>query len=149
MPRGGGNRLPAAVKAARGTLRRSRENPAAPKVEAGSPPRPPKHLPEMERAVWRELARQVGPGGTGIYSPAFYSCFRLAVRAVYLVDSAGPDTPPTAVGRYVQTAAGMLSRLGLDPASVSKASHAPKKKAPSALDEFSVERRPGALRAVE
>jgi hypothetical protein len=32
----------------------------------------------------------------------------------------------------------MLSRFGLDPASVSKASHAPKKREPSPMDEFRV-----------
>lgn len=126
------------MKAVRGTLRKSREIPDAPEVETGIPPRPPRHLSPGEKAVWREVARQVGPDGTGIYSPAFYSCFRLAVRALYLVDAATSDTPATALGRYVQTAAGMLSRLGLDPASVSKASHAPKKREPSALDESTV-----------
>ena len=136
MPRGGHNRLPAAVKEARGTLRRSRENPDAPEVEAGHPPRPPRHLPEAERRVWRELARQVGPDGVGTYSPAFFSAFRLTVKTLALVDAAGLDTPPTALARLVQAASGMLGRLGLDPASVGKVATAPKKKEWSHLDEF-------------
>ena len=143
MPRGGGNRLPDSLKAARGTLRPCRTNPRAPKAEAGVPPRPPRHLPDAERAVWRELARQVGPEGVGTYSPAFFSAFRLTVRTLALVDAAGPDTPPTALSRLVQAASGMLGRLGLDPASVGRVSRPPKTKAWSPMDEFSVDRNPG------
>jgi hypothetical protein len=88
--------------------------------------------------VWRELARQVGPDGVGTYSPAFFSAFRLTVKTLALVDAAGPDMPPTALARLVQASSSMLGRLGLDPASVGKVSPAPKKKEPSALDEFSV-----------
>lgn len=133
-------RLSVATKMARGTYRPGREIPPTVTVLAGRPPPPPRGLPARERAIWRQLAEAVGPEGTGVYSPAFFWSFRLTVKTLFLVDAAGPGDPPTATARLVQAASGMLARLGLDPGSVGRVSPAPKKKEPSAMDEFAVER---------
>lgn len=114
--RGGHNRLPRAIKAKRGTLKRSREaSPAAPDLPPGRVPDPPDDLYPAERVLWRTLAEQVE--AIGCYTASDYSAFRLLVRMVALVDAGPGEMAPSAYARIAQTAVGMLGRFGLDPAS--------------------------------
>ena len=129
-------RLSVATKLARGTYRRGREVPSTVTVAAGRPPPPPKAWSAREKEIWRQLAKAVGPSGTGVYSASFYWSFWLTVKTLILVDAAAPGDPPTATARLVQAASSMLSRLGLDPGSVGRVERAPQKREPSDLDEF-------------
>ena len=132
--KGGGNRLPASIKEARGTLRRDRENPHAPKVSRSDVPAPPPDLAPAESAVWCRLALEVGD--LGVYAPSFATSFRQLVRLVSLSESADPVTmPPSAYARLVQVTASALASWGLTPASASRVSAAPSRDS-SYLDEF-------------
>ena len=124
----------------RGTLRPGRDRPAAPRAPASRPPPPPTGLSEIEREVWLALAQATGPQGNGTYSKTHALAFRLTVRTVAIALTVDAATPPTAVSRLLQAAGTALGRFGLDPQSVSRVSPAPKPKAPSDLDEFSVRR---------
>jgi hypothetical protein len=114
--RGGHNRLPRAVKAKRGTLKKARETaPQAPDLPPGNVPPPPADLAAAEVAVWRELATQVE--ALGCYTSSDYSAFKLMVRMYALTDAGPGDAAPSAYAKIAQTAVGLLARFGLDPAS--------------------------------
>lgn len=116
MSRGGHNRLPKSVKAARGTLKKAREtSPNAPDLPPGCVPDPPAELDAREAQVWRELKAQVEL--LGVYTGSDYTAFKLLVRLTALADSGPGDLAPSAYARIAQTAVGMLGRFGLDPAS--------------------------------
>lgn len=72
--------LPRAVKEARGTLERSRENPAEPDLDAIALPAPPADLTKRERETWLELAAAVDP--MRVTTAADLVAFRLMVEAV-------------------------------------------------------------------
>jgi hypothetical protein len=133
-------RLSREEKIRRGTLRPGRDAPSAPRAAASRPPRPPKGLPAPEVEVWNQLASAVGPAGNGTYSASHLLAFRLAVRVVTIALTADESVPPSAVSRLLQAAGSALGRFGLDPMSVSRVSPAPKRPAPSDLDEFAVRR---------
>lgn len=114
--RGGHNRIPKSVKAARGTLKKAREtSPNAPDLPPGKVPAPPDDLGARERRVWRELAEQVEL--LGVYTASDYTAFKLLVRLTSIADEGPGDLAPSAYARIAQTAVGMLGRFGLDPAS--------------------------------
>lgn len=115
--RGGSNRLPRAVKAARGTLRKHRENANAPQLDPSEVPRPPRRLNAIERSIWRELKPQIDR--LGVYDPSCFTALRLLVQTLALVESDDSEKkmPATARVRLAQVAAGMMTRFGLDPSS--------------------------------
>lgn len=128
--KGGQNRKPRSVKEAQNTLQKCRDNPAAPKVEPGKVPPPPKGLSALQKAVWAELAGQVEY--LGVFAPSHVTAFRLMVEVVAQTRKFDTRDPPSAVVRLQQVASSLLQRFGLDPVSQERVSVAPKPKEGSA-----------------
>lgn len=146
MPRGGNNRLPAAVKRQRGTLRKHREKSGAPELQIGEVGPPPARMSKLERAAWLELAPQVAR----VYTPSDRAMFSLLVRQWAVLDDPRTitDMPATAYARIVQVVSGMLQQFGCSPASRGRVAAAPDGdeagKPADPTDEFA---NPGAVRA--
>ena len=113
--KGGGNRLPTAVKKARGTLQKCRTNKAEPKLDPSKVPPPPRGCGPVFRRKWRELARAVE--ALGVFTLADLPAFDLLVRMMTEVVTAPDDMPATARVRLMQATAGQLAAFGLSPAS--------------------------------
>lgn len=117
MPKGGRrHRKSNAQHRLHGTARKDRHASGdLPEVPTAKPPRPPKGLEEVERRAWREVARQVEAAGT--YTPADFSVFRLAVKALASVDAAPASLKASTLKGLLEVAAKLLARLGCDPIS--------------------------------
>ncbi len=113
MPRGGHNRLPESLKRERGTAKKSRTNPKAPRLELTPVPPPPPDLSRHERLMWMELAPQID--ALRIYTASSETALRALVAALALVRfRAGSERERL---RAWTTVLAMLARFGLDPAS--------------------------------
>lgn len=134
--RGGHNSLPDAVKAARGTLKANRVNPAQPKLETVLVGDPPKGLRRDEKDVWTDLAASVDP--MRIMTVADFRAFRLMVRTVALAERVAGDDDVPVSQQVAALKAGMssLQHFGMDPASRGKVSAAPKIEKADPLAEF-------------
>lgn len=115
MPKGGRRHAKTiAEHQLQGTVRKNRHAAGAgASAKRSRPPRPPADLPDVERDAWREVARQVQARGT--YTPAHYSAFRLAVKALAAVYAAPVDLKATSMRGLIESASKMLGRFGLDP----------------------------------
>jgi hypothetical protein len=104
-------RIPRRLKEMRGTLRKDRDNPNAPKLKPGRVPPPPKSLRSRERAI--ELAEEVEY--LGIYTPAFLTAFKLMVRVLAVAEDPAVMKVPTAHVRALQAAASLMCASGWIP----------------------------------
>jgi len=112
----GHNRVPAAVKKLRGTVRKDRANARAPLASPKMIPKPPRGLTPVQVRVWRELAPQVEH--LGVFSKSDLTSFRLLVCVVAETrDKAFKLEKGTARVRMLQAASSLLQSFGLSPAS--------------------------------
>ena len=132
----GNPRVPDAVKAARGTLKPYRTNPAQPKLDVAAIPPPPERLTVAQAQAWRELAERVEP--MRVYTVADELAFEQAAFAIALSRQifAGRKactnervTSSKAVGYW-------LTHFGLSPSTRAKVSAAPKVEKLDPLSEF-------------
>jgi hypothetical protein len=126
-------RLPRAVKLLRGTLRKDRDNPDAPNLEATEVPEPPDTLSEGEKAIWYELREAVE--AIRVYDRSMYTSFRLLVKLVYSADQCPPGAS-SAGARIQQCAQQALATWGLRPSDRERVHAAPVAAPDSPDDEF-------------
>lgn len=114
--RGGHNRLPGALKKARGTLRSTQTNVDEPMFAAAPLPPPPPDLRPDERDVWERLAGVIDP--MRVATVADHEAFGLLVLAVALAWRTARD-PKASVNQKIRTtsaAIALLTQFGLTPA---------------------------------
>jgi phage terminase small subunit len=103
------------AKELRGTLRASRDRPAASSPVLSEWPAAPRGLSPAEREAWTRLGASLLPLGT--VGTADLELVRLAATALAHAGAAArdPATKPTARTAAVRLAADLLHRLGLGP----------------------------------
>jgi hypothetical protein len=124
------------AKKAAGTFRKSRSNQQQPTPEPVDIPAPPEGMEAGEAAVWVELAGRIG--ASRVVSEADLPAWRRFVGAVWLSDQTAADETAS-VGERCRAAGAALTwftAFGATPHSRSRATKAPPKKIPDALDEF-------------
>lgn len=134
--RGGHNRLPTAVKEARGTLQPCRENREEPRLGATQVPAPPKRLSAAERAIWLDLAHEVD--ALGVFTEADLSDFELMVEDVAYARKLKRDThasPNQKIAARRQAHAA-LAAFGLSPQARGRVQKAPEAEQEDEFSEF-------------
>lgn len=129
-------KLPDHIKKARGTYRKDRSNPNAPKVEAAVIGPPPAGLRRDEKAIWERLAVVLNPMHVVAVSDLMF--LELAVMALGLAlrTAANPKASPNQKIRTAQHAASMVRELGLTPPSRAKVAAVPHEMKGNELAEF-------------
>lgn len=114
--RGGGNRVPTALKELHGTARPDRANPKEPRLAAIRLPEPPPSLPKDEEAVWRRLVEAVDP--MRVSTASDLEAFLLMVQSVALAHRVAKNRK-SSVNQFAKAqtlAMSHLAKWGLTPA---------------------------------
>jgi len=121
----GNAKLPDALKAMRGTLKKSRSNPRAPKPGPVAIGLPPDRLRLDEQEAWARLAAVVGP--LRVVASCDMEAFELLALAVALAHRTARDRRASANQkiRTSQAALSALREFGLTPSTRSKVAAAP------------------------
>lgn len=124
------------AKRARGTYRKDRSNPNAPRPEAIEIGPPPADYPELDAAIWRRLAAVLNP--MHIVAATDLPALELTVSAVALAKRTADD-PKASANQRIRTSQAALSALGafgLTPQTRHKVSTVPHAVVGDALAEF-------------
>lgn len=133
----GTRKLPDAVKIARGTFKKYRSSPNAPKPAAVTIGAPPAELADDEAETWTAMAAALNPQHI-VAAGDLAASFPLMVSAVTLAKrtSADPKASANQKIRASAAAGSWLARFGLTPDARTKVTSAPPKLVVDPLDEF-------------
>ena len=128
--------LPDSLKAARGTLKKSRVNQAQPRLDPTLLPAPPDHLAADEKAAWVRLAAVIDP--MRVATAADVECFTVLVFSVALAHRVARSKKAGTVEKVTayKHARSAMTDFGISPSSRAKVSAAPATDKHDPLAEF-------------